>query len=190
MALRHAILAALLEGEASGYQLAKRFDVAVANFWAATPQQLYRELERSADEGLLDARVVEQTRRPNKRLFALNDAGRAELGAFTSTPARPVALRDDLVVKVQALDGGDRDAVRDAIGERLVQARGKLALYDRLHQDLLGGLTDDEFLRAAERVGPYLTLMGGRMTERATIRWAEKALAILEQRSPVAADAE
>ena len=27
MALRHALLAALLEGEASGYQLAKRFDV-------------------------------------------------------------------------------------------------------------------------------------------------------------------
>ena len=46
MALRHAVLAALLEGEASGYQLAKRFDVSVANFWSATPQQLYRELER------------------------------------------------------------------------------------------------------------------------------------------------
>ena len=45
MALRHAVLAALLEGEASGYQLAKRFDVSVANFWSATPQQLYRELD-------------------------------------------------------------------------------------------------------------------------------------------------
>ena len=48
MALRHAVLAALLEGEASGYQLSKRFDVSVANFWSATPQQLYRELERLA----------------------------------------------------------------------------------------------------------------------------------------------
>jgi len=48
MALRHAVLAALLEGEASGYQLAKRFDVSVANFWSATPQQLYRELDRLA----------------------------------------------------------------------------------------------------------------------------------------------
>jgi DNA-binding PadR family transcriptional regulator len=40
MALRHAVLAALLEGEVSGYQLAKRFDVSVANFWSASPQQL------------------------------------------------------------------------------------------------------------------------------------------------------
>jgi len=53
MALRHAVLAALLEGEASGYQLAKRFDVSVANFWSATPQQLYRELERLEQERLL-----------------------------------------------------------------------------------------------------------------------------------------
>ena len=39
-------MAALLEGEASGYDLAKGFDASVANFWAATPQQLYRELDR------------------------------------------------------------------------------------------------------------------------------------------------
>lgn len=37
MSLKYAVLAALLEGEASGYDLAKVFDVSVANFWSATP---------------------------------------------------------------------------------------------------------------------------------------------------------
>ncbi len=60
MALRHAVLAELVEGEASGYELSKRFDVSTANFWSATPRQLYRELERLTAEGLLVARVVEQ----------------------------------------------------------------------------------------------------------------------------------
>ena len=46
MSLRHAILAALLDGGASGYQLAKNFDVSVASYWFATPQQLYAELGR------------------------------------------------------------------------------------------------------------------------------------------------
>ena len=55
------------------------FDVSTANYWSATPQQLYRELERLEGEGLLDARVVEQQRRPNKRVFTLTDAGRAEV---------------------------------------------------------------------------------------------------------------
>ena len=183
MALRHAVLAALLEGEASGYELAKRFDVSVANFWSATPQQLYRELDRLEADGLLAARVVEQQRRPNKRVFALTDAGRDELAAYTAEPARPMAVRDDLVVKVQALDGGDHEAVRDAIAERLEHARAKLALYDRLREGLLAGRTEEEHLRDAERIGPYLTLMGGRMYEQTYARWCERALAILSERS-------
>lgn len=72
MSLKYAVLSALLEGEASGYDLAKIFDVSVSNFWAATPQQLYRELDRLTADGLIDARVVPQERRPNKRMFTLS----------------------------------------------------------------------------------------------------------------------
>jgi DNA-binding PadR family transcriptional regulator len=188
MALRHAVLAALLEGEASGYQLSKRFDVSVANFWSATPQQLYRELERLEAEELLQGRVVEQERRPNKRVFTLTDAGYEELHAFVARPAKPTAIRDDLLVKVQAADGTDLAAVREALVERLAQARGKLALYDRLRDNLLDGQSETTHLRDAERVGPYLTLMGGRMYEEQNIRWCEAVLAVLEQRSRGDAD--
>src|SRR3954453_2100256 len=75
MSLRNAVLAALLEGEASGYDLAKGFEASVANFWMATPQQLYRELDRMEQAGLVSARVVRQERRPDKRLFSLTEAG-------------------------------------------------------------------------------------------------------------------
>lgn len=182
MALRHAVLAALLEGEASGYQLAKRFDVSVANFWSATPQQLYRELERLEEEGLLLGRVVEQRRRPNKRVFTLTAAGRDELRAFIAQPARPTAIRDDLLVKLQAAADDDREAVREALAERLNHARDKLARYDRLRDALLDGRSEDAYLRDAERVGPYLTLMGGRMYEQQNIRWCTAVLEILDQR--------
>ena len=86
MALRDAVLAALLDSEASGYDLAKGFDASVANFWMATPQQLYRELDRLAADGLIEARVVEQERRPNKRMFTLTDAGRAAVHAELRKP--------------------------------------------------------------------------------------------------------
>lgn len=78
MPLRNAVLAALLEGEASGYDLAKGFDASVANFWMSTPQQLYKEHEKMAADGLIETRV-EQERRPNKRLHAITAAGRAAL---------------------------------------------------------------------------------------------------------------
>lgn len=183
MALRHAVLAALLEGEASGYELSKRFDVAAANYWSATPQQLYRELERLERDGLLDAHVVEQQRRPNKRLFALNDSGRTELYEFTRQSARPTAIRDELLVMLQAVDVGDHQAVAATLTARLDEARGKLALYDHLRDQMLAGRTEAEYLREAERVGPYLTLMRGRSFEEGNLRWGEEVLAVLEERA-------
>jgi DNA-binding PadR family transcriptional regulator len=186
MSLKYAVLAALLEGEASGYELSKTFDVSLANFWPATPQQLYRELERLAQDGLIEARLVRQERRPDKRMFTLTGAGREELSAFAAVPPRrPTALRDELFVKIQAMDGADPGATRELIEERMSFSRGKLARYERMRERLLDGRTEDEHLREAERIGPYLTLLGGIAFEETNVRWCERALVLLERRAAV-----
>ena len=182
MSLRDAVLAALLEGESSGYDLAKGFDASVANFWMATPQQLYRELERLAEQGLIQARIVHQERRPNKRMFSLTEAGHDAIRQFTGRSPKPSAIRDELMIKVQAADAGDAAAVRDFIIERREWAEAKLQRYERLRHRLLDGRSEAEFLATAQRVGPYLTLMRGISFEEENIRWAERALAIIEQR--------
>lgn len=184
MALRNAVMAALLEGEASGYDLAKAFDATVANFWMSTPQQLYRELERMEAEGLVTARVVEQERRPNKRLFSLTEAGRKAVRAYTTEPlGKPAVIRDELLVKVQCLDAGDMEAVRTAIAERMEWATAKLARYERLRQRLLDGRSEDAYFAEAERIGPYLTLLRGMSFERENLQWGDMALRRLEQRT-------
>ncbi|MFF3376595.1 PadR family transcriptional regulator [Streptomyces sp. NPDC002680] len=184
MALRNAVMAALLEGEASGYDLAKGFDASVANFWMATPQQLYRELERMEGDGLIAARVVEQERRPNKRLFSLTEAGLEAVRAYTAeAPSRPTAIRDELMVKVQCVDAGDTEAVRASIAERMEWSTAKLARYERLRMRLLDGRTEDEFFATAERIGPCLTLLRGIALEQENLRWGALALARLEQRA-------
>jgi DNA-binding PadR family transcriptional regulator len=188
MSLRDAVLAALLEGESSGYDLAKGFDASVANFWMATPQQLYRELERLAEQGLIQARIVQQERRPNKRMFSLTEAGREAIRQFTGRAPKPSVIRDELLIKVQAFDAGDAGvagdaaAVRDFIAERRNWAAAKVQRYERLRNRLLDGRTEAEYLAAAPRVGPYLTLMRGISFEEENVRWAQRALAIIEQR--------
>ncbi|MCF3135211.1 PadR family transcriptional regulator [Streptomyces olivochromogenes] len=184
MALRNAVMAALLEGEASGYDLAKGFEASVANFWMATPQQIYRELDRMAGEGLVSARVVQQERRPNKRLFSLTEAGREAVRAYTAeATSRPMAIRDELMVKVQCVDVGDLEAVRAGVTERVERSAAKLARFERMRERLLAGRTEEEYLATAERVGPYLTLQGGLALERANVRWGETVLKILERRT-------
>lgn len=182
VSLRDAVLAALLDGEASGYDLAKRFDASVANFWMATPQQLYRELDRLAEQGLIQARVVQQERRPNKRMFSLTEAGHDAIRQFTARAPKPSVIRDDLAVKLLAADAGDARAVRDFTAERLQRAKTKLQRYERMRARMLDGRGEKEYLAQNERVGPYLTLLRGISFEEENIRWAERALRILDGR--------
>ncbi|MEU0227220.1 PadR family transcriptional regulator [Streptomyces sp. NPDC006284] len=183
MSLKYAVLAALLEGEASGYELSKVFDVSLANFWPATPQQLYRELERLAGDGLIEARTVPQERRPTKRLFRLTAAGRERLSAFAAEPTRrPTAVRDEFLIKMQAMDGVDPAEVRALVEERRAWALGKLARYERVRERLLDGRTEERYLRESHRVGPYLTLLAGITFEQENARWCERVLTVLRER--------
>ena len=182
MSLRDAVLVALLEGESSGYDLAKDFDASVANFWMATPQQLYRELERLAEQGLIQARIVEQERRPNKRMFSLTEAGYDEIRQFTGRPPKPSAIRDELLIKVQALDVGDAAAVRDLIIERRDRAEAKVQRYERLRdpdsrRPQRRGIPGHGAASGAVSDPDARDLLRGRKP-----RWAERALAIVEQR--------
>ncbi|RYJ06811.1 MAG: PadR family transcriptional regulator, partial [Actinomycetales bacterium] len=53
MSLRFAILTALTERAATGSELARRFDRSIGYFWPASHQQIYRELDRLAEDALI-----------------------------------------------------------------------------------------------------------------------------------------
>jgi PadR family transcriptional regulator AphA len=95
MSLRHALLGLLREGPASGYDLLQEFKLSLHNVWPATQSQLYTELGKLADEGLL---TVTPNGARGRKEYALTDAGlhpRSEgllrvflLGALTRDQAR------------------------------------------------------------------------------------------------------
>ena len=182
MALRHAVLAALLDEELSGYQLTKAFDLGVANFWHALPQQLYAELAKLEQDGLIAGREVVQDARPNKRLFQVTPAGLAELERFAATATKPSFIRDDLLVKVQTADHVDTGALIAQLTERAAFAEGKIALFDELLRKMRGDRSEEEFLLHGERIGPYLTCLRGLAFEQGNRDWCERAVAVLRAR--------
>ncbi|MFF3290098.1 PadR family transcriptional regulator [Streptomyces sp. NPDC003023] len=182
MALRHAVLAALLDGEYSGYQLAKAFDVGVANFWHALPQQLYAELAKLEKEGLVTGRQVVQETRPNKRLFRVSDAGLAELERFAAATPKPSFIRDDLLVKVQAVDGVDSGPVIEQLEERASAAEARIELFGGLLRRMRGDADEEEFLRRGGRIGPYLTCLRGLALEEEHRDWCLRVAGVLKER--------
>lgn len=183
MSLRHALLVTLLDGEASGYELAKRFDIRVASFWHAQPPQLYAELARMEAEGLIEGQTVLQERRPNKRLFTLSEQGQAELVRWLHEPSRLNATKDELLVRMAGVDHMDPSAARVAIDQRRSHAADKLATYEEMSALLLRGRTEDEFLRTARRIGPYLTLRRGIAYESSRLEWCNWALEAIAVRA-------
>jgi DNA-binding PadR family transcriptional regulator len=185
MALRHAVLAALLEGEASGYELAKRFDISIANFWYAQPQQLYSELARLEDAGFVEGRLVLQEKRPNKRVYRLTPGGRAELARYAGSTPKPTAIKDELLVMVQAVDAAAQEDVVTALEVRAAQTEAKLRRFEALAEGLLAGRDEETFLRESPRVGPYLTLALGRAFMAEHTAWCRWAAGVLRDRGAV-----
>jgi DNA-binding PadR family transcriptional regulator len=76
MSLRHAVLGLLTWQPMTGYELAGKFDVSLGNAWHASHSQIYPELGKLEDEGMIE--VVARGAR-NSRTYGVTDDGREEL---------------------------------------------------------------------------------------------------------------
>jgi DNA-binding PadR family transcriptional regulator len=76
MSLRHGLLGLLAEGPASGYDLARRFSEALGAVWPARHPQIYTELSRLEEAGLIE---VESHGPRRRKAYRITDAGLAEV---------------------------------------------------------------------------------------------------------------
>ncbi|MBC7595020.1 MAG: PadR family transcriptional regulator [Kineosporiaceae bacterium] len=176
MALEHAILVSLAEKSASGYDLARRFDKSIGHFWKASHQQIYKVLARMEGEKWVEAHLVEQTGRPDKKDYAITGEGRDELRRWTTEATPPEALRSEFAVKVRGMRFGDRDAVVDGIRNRRDEHRSKLDYY---LADSAKNFSEPTSL-PAELAGAYLVLRGGIRAEQTGLEWCEEMLNYLD----------
>jgi PadR family transcriptional regulator AphA len=111
MSLRHAVLGLLATQPSTGYELAQRFDASLANAWHAGHSQIYPELARLEEAGMVEV-VGEGARR--SRTYGVTDAGRAELRRWLLETEPNRAQRNETAVRwmlVALLDPADRRAV-------------------------------------------------------------------------------
>jgi DNA-binding PadR family transcriptional regulator len=175
MALSHAILAALTECPCSGYDLAKRFDGSVGFFWHASHQQIYRELTKLEDQGLIRAEVIAQTSRPDKKLFHVTPAGTECLQAWMAQPTKGSPLKDELLVKLFVGYLVPPDTLITTLQQGRSQHAATLAAYQAIEQ---------QYFADADAISPagqfqYLTLRNGIHYETAWLAWCDEALTTL-----------
>ncbi|MCR6490350.1 PadR family transcriptional regulator [Amycolatopsis sp. OK19-0408] len=107
MSLRHAVLATLLPGPQSGYDLAKKFDQVMRGVWYARRNQMYGELAKLTEAGFAEE-VAEGPR--GRRTYQVTPAGRDELRRWLVDVEPDRTVRDESTLRallVSTLDRGD-----------------------------------------------------------------------------------
>ena len=176
MALGDAILTCLTEGPMTGYELAKTFDSSMGFFWKADHQQIYRELSRLRDKGHIQGREVVQSGKPNKLVYTLTNEGRMALRHWATRPSVSPSIKDDLLVRLYALDSIDPDPLRNDLLARQEHHRDRAARYERI----LKKRFPDGTASPAD-IGKLLTLRLGLRHENMVADWCDEALTALAE---------
>ncbi|MHC1781189.1 MAG: PadR family transcriptional regulator [Anaerolineaceae bacterium] len=175
MSLEHAILGFLQYKPFTGYDLKKIFDTSVRHFWPADQSQIYRTLTKLAEQGMAEQEIIEQSDRPDRKVYHITPAGRDELsrwlvGPFPMEEARSAPLvqvffagqlsDEEILAKFEGAAAGMR-----SIMERYEQVPGMVEGYVREVDD------------PRETYFWMLTLEMGITSMRANLDWLESVIA-------------
>ncbi|MFI6297954.1 PadR family transcriptional regulator [Nonomuraea sp. NPDC050790] len=169
MSLRHAVLGLLSEGPASGYDLLKLFDASLSNVWPATQSQLYTELGKLADAGLVS--VSAEGPRGRKE-YAVTEEGLAELRRWI-VDVEPIGMtRSDMLLRVFFLAQVDPEQARAYIRRQAEIGRKNLEHLENIREFVESG-TDNLSMygRLALEWGLRFT-----RTQQEWAEWAEKQI--------------
>lgn len=169
MSLRMALLGLLVaKGPTNGYALTRTFADSLSHVWSAQHSQVYPELARMADSGLV---AVEDEGPRGRKRYSVTDAGREELHHWLTEVEPNRTVRNENALRAFLLPTvGPEDAAR------LVRAE---AAYYRKRTEEISRLRD--MLRDPQSTGfgVYAAELGVRLSS-AIAEWAQWAAEQLE----------
>ncbi len=98
--LRYIILGLLWTNPMTGYDIKQAFDRALASYWNAGNSQIYTTLKHLNQAGLVEAEIVVQTTRPNRKVYCLTSAGQIELEQWLQEDVPERFNKDDFLTKL------------------------------------------------------------------------------------------
>lgn len=157
------ILGMITLGKRTGYDIKQFVDKTTRHFWAASYGQIYPELKRLEDQGLITGHADPSGARA-RMVYELTDAGRAALEGWLRETTRPTPeLRDEGMLRL---------FFSDALPEQRVENIHAMRAHAEHKLDQLRALED---AASRGRTGPYLTLQLGIASTRCLIEWCQAA---------------
>ena len=171
MALRYALLGALADQPRTGYALLKHFEQSLAHAWPASHSQIYPELARLLEDGLIEQ--TESGPRGSKT-YALTDAGLEEIRRWLESTTPDRRVRNDAALRTFFLWLLEPDEAVQQLERERDYSAAMLAEFERIREEPTGSNRKARTFRIA--------LEGGIRHTESRLAWLEWA--IEEVRSP------
>ena len=148
MSLPHAVLGLLAVAPGTGYDLTRRFEASLSHAWHASHSQIYPELARLQDRGL----VQEAGRGARRsRTWAITDAGKAELESWLVEVQPNRSQRNETALRWFLLPILAADQRRSALEREIANIVDSTAFLEASAVGPSG--TDDHPFRATAQLG-------------------------------------
>jgi PadR family transcriptional regulator, regulatory protein AphA len=178
LSLEYAILGFLNYQPFTGYELKKMFDTSIQHFWTADQSQIYRTLAKLTEEGLAEVERVEQTDRPDRKVYRITPGGRERFQLWLQGPFPNQEPKSGPLVQVFFSGKLSNEEVLAKFQMAAHIFRTILSRYGQVPQQI------GEFIQQVpsprEHYFWMLTLDLGLRTMRAQLEWAESVIAALQ----------
>lgn len=165
MSLRFALLGLLSEQAMSGYDLTKRFEESLRNVWPARHSQIYPELNRLNDEGLIE--IVDEGPR-GRKAYRATEAGQKAVRRWLSETDPEWAVRSEPLLRSFFLWMVEPEVAREHLRRHRDHFQERVDTYNKLKRIWNPETPSDQ--------SRYIVLESGIMLGEANIAWAEWAL--------------
>jgi DNA-binding PadR family transcriptional regulator len=175
MSLRYAILGILNVMPMTGYDLKHQaFDVSVRHFWPADQSQIYRTLNKLAEEKLVTVTVEAQAERPDRKVYAITKDGQVALTAWLQSDQAVPTLRDPLLVQLFFGQELRRADLLGVVARQLAAHQAQLVVFDQIPIPPAESRPEDRWLALQ-----HLTLDFGVALEQAYVSWLENCQEVI-----------
>ncbi|WP_114765961.1 PadR family transcriptional regulator [Vibrio rhodolitus] len=176
MSLPHVILTVLSTRDATGYDITKEFSATIGYFWKASHQQVYRELNKMAQNQLVTCVLEPQEGKPDRKVYSITDAGRIALGEWFDQPTAHPTVRDEFSAKLMACSVQPSAAFKDQLAGLVEESRKLVEHYKEIETAYYSNIASLDKQQRLER----LTLRRNLLLRQTWIEWADEVLAELD----------
>lgn len=176
--LSYGLLALLSANSLSGYELTQN----IKPLWRAGHSQIYPLLMNMEQQGYITYELIQQTDKPDKKVYSITEAGLEQLRQWVEIPAEPPVLRDELHFKLYSLWLSQPEEAKELLRKRAEFCKSELERYKVLlqaNEELCDERGETRELQATT-FGRYLLISKRVLDMESSIQFCEWALQALE----------